>query len=98
MGVDEATIYNWEGQRTTPALFAMPAIARFLRYDPLPEAESIGSKLIRYRKARGISQKQLATRLGVDPCTLSRWERGQRKPTGLYLKLAERLILDPGVR
>ncbi len=92
IGVDETTILNWEGQRSTPALFCMPAIFRFLGYDPLPAAETLRGKLTRYRLTHGITQKALAAKLGIDPCTLARWERGDRKPHGLYLKLVERLL------
>ena len=33
-------------------------------------------KIIHYRQTRGMSQPELATELGVDPSTLSRWENG----------------------
>ena len=34
------------------------------------------------RKRTGMSQKDLAARLGVDPTTVTRWEQGDAKPTG----------------
>jgi len=36
---------------------------------------TIGEKLLRYRKSRGMTQKQLAKQIGIDPMTLSRLER-----------------------
>jgi transcriptional regulator with XRE-family HTH domain len=37
---------------------------------------------------KGITQKELAHRVGVDPGTLGRWERDESSPTGeLKLRL-----------
>jgi DNA-binding XRE family transcriptional regulator len=52
----------------------------------------VASRLIRYRASHGITQKTLAKKLGVDPSTLARWERGDREPTGLYRKVAEKML------
>ena len=41
-----------------------------------------------WREARGITQRRLATLLDVEPVTVSRWERGERQPTGRMLELA----------
>ena len=94
MGVTTSTVTNWERQRNTPALFFIPAIIQFLGFDPLPRAETLAARLTRYRRVRGTPQKELAQHLGVDPCTLARWERGERTPTGLYRKLVVRLLSD----
>jgi transcriptional regulator with XRE-family HTH domain len=37
-------------------------------------------------------QGESARRIGVDPSTLARWERGERQPTGALLKRAERFL------
>jgi transcriptional regulator with XRE-family HTH domain len=92
MSVNKNTIANWEKQRNYPALPYLPAIIRFLGYNPLPEGETLAGKLIRYRTSQGISQKTLAKKLGIDPSTLARWERGDREPTGLYRKVVEKLL------
>ena len=84
LGVDKACIYNWESNRSKPAVRHMPAIARFLGYDPLPEPESWAERLIHFRTSLGLKQRDFADRLGVDPCTLARWERGEREPTGSF--------------
>ena len=49
---------------------------------------------VRQRTRLGLSQKESAERLGVDPGTLARWERGEREPQGGFLKLVERLFED----
>jgi transcriptional regulator with XRE-family HTH domain len=94
LGVTESTISNWEGQRNTHALICMPAIIRFLGYNPLHAAEAVASKLTRYRISHGLTQKESAKDLGVDPSTLARWERGDRTPSGLCRKLVEKLLTD----
>ncbi len=82
IGVDKASIYNWEGNRSKPAVQYMPAIIRFLGYNPLPPANGWSGRLVQCRIVLGLSQEESAARIGVDPCTLARWERGERKPTG----------------
>jgi transcriptional regulator with XRE-family HTH domain len=58
----------------------MPAIIRFLGYNPLPSAEGWGERLVQQRTIQGLSQKQSAAHMGVDQGTLARWERGEREP------------------
>jgi transcriptional regulator with XRE-family HTH domain len=56
-------------------------VIRFLGYDPYTTKEGLGGKIIRARRALGMTQKELAGRLGVDPSALGYWERGGRRPT-----------------
>jgi transcriptional regulator with XRE-family HTH domain len=51
----------------------------------LPDAHGWGERLLRRRTSLGLSQKAAAKRLGVDPSTLARWERGEREPAGALL-------------
>jgi transcriptional regulator with XRE-family HTH domain len=46
-----------------------------------PDA-SFGARLERLRKARGISQAHIATRLGVSKPTVWAWEHGKARPVG----------------
>lgn len=39
--------------------------------------------MVRHRTSLGLSQKESARRLHVDPSTLAKWERGEREPTGI---------------
>jgi len=57
-------------------------------------------RLLRHvRIARGLSQSQLARAIGVDHSTISRFERGERRPRRLtVLKLARALDLDRATR
>jgi transcriptional regulator with XRE-family HTH domain len=38
----------------------------------------------------GLTQKELAKRLGVDPGTLAGWERSEPEPAGRFLEAVER--------
>jgi transcriptional regulator with XRE-family HTH domain len=84
IGVDKASIANWEGNRSKPGLKYMPAIFRFLGYNPLQPGEGWAERLVQCRTMLGISQKEAAGRIGVDQSTLARWERGEREPTGKF--------------
>jgi len=61
-------------------------------YNPLPEAKTLPKQIIRFRKTLGLSQTQLAGRLGVDPGTVSKWEMGSRKLKGKHLELVQQWL------
>lgn len=78
IGVDESTVTNWERNRTTPMLWALPRIIEYIGYDPsVSNPNTLGGRLLRHRQLRGMTQKDLARRIGIDPATLSRLERNQ---------------------
>ena len=93
LGVCTDTVTNWEKNRSKPDLRALPNVIKFLGYDPRSADQSMASQLTSLRRARGLSQKELAKIMQIDPSTLSRWEQGKRTPQGLYLQQV-RLILD----
>jgi site-specific DNA recombinase len=92
VGVDKASIYNWERNYSEPRLEYMPAIIRFLGYNPFPPSKSWAERLVHGRKAIGLSQREAAARIGVDMSTLARWERGEREPTGRFAACTEALL------
>lgn len=94
IGVDKASIVNWESNIRQPTLEYMPAIIEFLGFNPLPPAKNVAERLVRNRTTLGLSQKQAAEKIGVDPGTLARWERGEREPTGEIAVRAELLLVD----
>ena len=67
IGIDEATITNWERNATAPAIRYIPAIIQFLGYHPLPPALSFPERLAAARRALGLSLRKMAAKLGVDP-------------------------------
>ena len=92
LGVDASTVTNWELGRTAPELRRVPNIIRFLGYDPIPKGETVGQTLKQFRRRQGVSQKELAAWLRVDPGTLARWEREERVPTGEYRRRIDSVV------
>ena len=81
IGCSKASLLNWEKGRAEPELRFLPAILRFLGYDPRPEPETFGGQLRAAREADGLSEEALARQLGLDPGTLAAWERDEvRRP------------------
>jgi transcriptional regulator with XRE-family HTH domain len=78
VGVDKASVHNWEGNLANPKVHYMPAIIEFLGYNPLPEAKNLAERLVRHRTSLGLTQRETAARIGVDQGTLARCERGER--------------------
>ena len=74
IGVDPESLKNWEGTKTEPAVGLFPRLISFLGYNPLPEAEGRGSRILRERISRGLSRKALADFVGVDEATIKRME------------------------
>jgi transcriptional regulator with XRE-family HTH domain len=92
IGVDQTTIYNWEGNATTPILRYYKPIEQFLGYNPFPRGRTLAERLVQHRKACGLSQRLFAKQLGIDSGTLGKWERGERHPTGRFLALIESFL------
>ena len=69
-----------------PAIKHIPKIIEFLGYVPFDTSNiSVGEKIVVYRKILGLSQKILACQLGIDPCTLRKWERNKWQPFERFL-------------
>jgi len=94
IGVDETSIYNWERNLGEPRLKYIPPIIAFLGYNPLPAADTLAEQLMRQRTSLGLTQKETAQQLGVDPSTLALWEGGEREPTGAFLARANRFLAE----
>jgi transcriptional regulator with XRE-family HTH domain len=92
LGVDKTSVFNWEANTSNPEVRYMPAIIRFLGYNPLPAANTLAEQLVRQRTSLGLSQKESAGRIGVDSGTLAKWERGEREPAGALLSRVRRFL------
>ena len=56
---------------------------------------AIGEVLKRARERKGLTQRQLAEKLYVDPSLVCRWEKGQKKvPLVTLVQIAEILELS----
>jgi DNA-binding XRE family transcriptional regulator len=60
IGVDEDTIYRWESNASRPQIQFIPAIIKLLGYNPFPLPKRLPEKLMFYRQALGLSQRELA--------------------------------------
>ena len=57
-------------------------IIEFLGYVPqYATPRTSGERIVTARRLLGLTQKKLARRLGIDPSTLGRWERGEGRPS-----------------
>ena len=91
VGVTESTVTNWEKNRTRPVLKPIPEIIKFLEYSPAStNPKTLGERIFEYRRTFGVSQKEMARRIGIDPTTLSRIERNR----GKRLSSVEKKIAD----
>lgn len=62
------------------------------------DSVSLGEGIRRFRAAAGLSQKEMAARLDVDPSYVSRLERNEREPSiKLLRRIAQELAVPPGV-
>ncbi len=80
LSVNDWTICNWENNKTTPAVRFLPRIIDFLGYYPFPAPETLGERLLAYRKHLGLSRKEAAERLSLGEGTVRNWETGTAKP------------------
>ena len=72
LGVSPATILNWETGKTEPSVKSMPAILRWLGYDPYLEPSTLPERMLAKRRATSWSVSE-ARRLGVDAGTWGAW-------------------------
>ena len=98
MGLHATSVALLLKRGTTRDLRTLSAVIRFLGYDPRPVPNTIGEALVRHRTGQGMSPKELAAKLSVDPTTLARWERGERQPGGKFLKRAQPVLEASCVR
>ena len=74
LGVNFKTYENWEQGKYEPEDRFFPAVIRFLGYDPSPAPVTLPDRIRAARRRQGISQRELARKLGLDPATVQAWE------------------------
>ena len=80
--MSEATLSNWETHRNIPLIRYYPKIFAFLGYDPFPiQSDSLGAKILKYRRKYGLTYPKLARLIGTDEGHLVRIVKGDRKPS-----------------
>jgi transcriptional regulator with XRE-family HTH domain len=91
LGVSKDTIWEWEHGNHEPRPKARVAIDRFL-HETLGNYEYVPVQIRALRKRLRLTQRGLAARLRVYPKTVSRWERGRRRPSEEMLERIEGLL------
>ena len=91
IGVTEDTITYWENGRTVPQISVVPAVIRFLGYNPYEvDTSTLGGKVKQYRLMKGLSLKNFAKLVHVDPSTVKTWEDNEFTPeTENYRRLMD---------
>jgi transcriptional regulator with XRE-family HTH domain len=80
LNVNAFTVCGWENDKKRPAVRYLPRIIELLGYYPFPAPETLGERLLAYRRHLGLSRKRLARNLGIDEMRLARWERSTSSP------------------
>lgn len=92
LGVDCKTVWNWEQNKSLPLRWIIPAVNQFLGIGTEPPPETLGVRLTTYRRSLGMSQEQMAKRLGVHKATIVRWETGRASPAAALQAKVEALL------
>jgi site-specific DNA recombinase len=92
IGVNVKCLNAWEANTSTPEVRFMAKVIEFLGYNPLPPANGLAEELVRQRTTLGLTQRDAAARMGVDPTTLARWERGEKEPWGRFVERVNRFL------
>lgn len=94
LGVHQKSVYNWEKNRTSLPVRFIPRIIRFLEYVPYSTStQSLRERILLFRQIFGLTQENMARRLGVDPTTLRRWEKQGARPIRRYRHKLELLLV-----
>lgn len=73
------TLSNWENNKTRPNISQFAKIIEFLGYDPFkPNENTFASRILAYRRRKGLSQKKMAKILSLDEETIIRLEKGAK--------------------
>lgn len=94
VGCDTTTITNWEKGHSATRTNHLAGVVRILGFNPLPTGNTIAERLVTHRKARGLTQKQFASDLGVDPTSLAKWEGGEREPKGRFEQIVTTVLAE----
>jgi transcriptional regulator with XRE-family HTH domain len=76
IGVSCGTYRGWERHGKEPAAASWPGVLAFLGYDPHPAPTSVAGWLQAGRRLLGLTQAELAARLGVTKGAVQKWEVG----------------------
>lgn len=95
LNVNVASIRNWEGNWRQPHISELPKIIAFIGCCPYNAALPLHERLVLWRGYNGLTQREMAEIIGIDPTTLARLEgghiRNRKNRTGYIHRLREAL-------
>jgi len=94
IGVSVATYRGWEVNRAAPTVKHLPGAITFLGFDWRDSNDSFGVQIRMTRTRRGLSIREAASELGIDPSTLRRWEVGDGLPSAALRRAIETWLAD----
>ena len=77
----EETVHLWELDRSRPLARHHGRLVRVLGFDPELPGRSLPERLRAARRRAGLTQAELARRLGLDEGTVVDLEAGRRRPS-----------------
>jgi len=93
LGVTKDTVVYWETKQIAPDITQFPKIIAFLGYNPFEdETGALGGKIKEYRYLHGLSQRKLASLLGVSFSAIKSWEENEFTPTIEHQKQLNELL------
>jgi DNA-binding XRE family transcriptional regulator len=94
LGANPWTYLLWEHDRAQPTSRFVPAILRFLGYDPFPKGVTFPERLRAGRRRVGLTQAELGRQIGLSAGTVYDLEHGRLAPkTTAGRALARQLLL-----
>ena len=97
LGVNTWTVHNWETGQRKPEIRFIPALVAFLGYDPEPvDTGTLAGRLVAKRRLLGLSQREAARSLQIDPGTWAGWELGARIAREAHRRAVEGFLENPG--
>ena len=67
----------------------------FLGYCPYEQARTLSDRLRLHRMHQGLTYRELAEKLGIDPGSIASWGTGEREQRGKYRDLVKDFVRRP---
>jgi transcriptional regulator with XRE-family HTH domain len=80
-------VSGWEENKHSVSLRFRPKVIDFIGFCPCDVSLPIGLKLRERRENFGLTVKQLALLLDINPCTITAWEQGKHHPSNESIKI-----------
>jgi len=92
LGIALSSISNWERNTYPPDPKRLPAIYDFLSYSLVGDLRPLRERLRAWRIAHGLTQRQVAQRLGVATKTVRRLEGTNTRPSVALRRTLQRVL------